>query len=177
MDKMILPYRGKAPVIDPTVFLAPMAAVIGDVTIGAGSSVWFGAVVRGDFQPITIGQNTNVQDNATIHVMRDVPVHIGNNVLIGHNAVVHCSRVGDNTLIGMGSIVMGYSEIGENVVIGAGTFLPQHKKIPSNSLVFGNPAQIVRALRDDEIEALQQEAAENYANLGVEYKRIVEELK
>ncbi|EFF66653.1 gamma carbonic anhydrase family protein [Selenomonas noxia] len=176
MDKMILPYRGKAPVIDPTVFLAPMAAVIGDVTIGAGSSVWFGAVVRGDFQPITIGQNTNIQDNATIHVMRDVPVHIGNNVLIGHNAVVHCSRVGDNTLIGMGSIVMGYSEIGENVVIGAGTFLPQHKKIPSNSLVFGNPAQIVRALRDDEIEALQ-EAAENYANLGVEYKRIVEELK
>ncbi|MFC2500081.1 gamma carbonic anhydrase family protein [Selenomonas noxia] len=176
MDKMILPYRGKAPVIDPTVFLAPMAAVIGDVTIGAGSSVWFGAVVRGDFQPITIGQNTNIQDNATIHVMRDVPVHIGDNVLIGHNAVVHCSRVGDNTLIGMGSIVMGYSEIGENVVIGAGTFLPQHKKIPSNSLVFGNPAQIVRALRDDEIEALQ-EAAENYANLGVEYKRIVEELK
>ena len=176
MDKMILPYRGKAPVIDPTVFLAPMAAVIGDVTIGAGSSVWFGAVVRGDFQPITIGQNTNIQDNATIHVMRDVPVHIGNNVLIGHNAVVHCSRVGDNTLIGMGSIVMGYSEIGENVVIGAGTFLPQHKKIPSNSLVFGNPAQIVRALRDDEIEALQ-EAAENYANLGVEYKCIVEELK
>ena len=176
MDKMILPYRGKAPVIDPTVFLAPMAAVIGDVTIGAGSSVWFGAVVRGDFQPITIGQNTNIQDNATIPVMRDVPVHIGNNVLIGHNAVVHCSRVGDNTLIGMGSIVMGYSEIGENVVIGAGTFLPQHKKIPSNSLVFGNPAQIVRALRDDEIEALQ-EAAENYANLGVEYKRIVEELK
>ena len=176
MDKMILPYRGKAPVIDPTVFLAPMAAVIGDVTIGAGSSVWFGAVVRGDFQPITIGQNTNIQDNATIHVMRDVPVHIGDNVLIGHNAVVHCSRVGDNTLIGMGSIVMGYSEIGENVVIGAGTFLPQHKKIPSNSLVFGNLAQIVRALRDDEIEALQ-EAAENYANLGVEYKRIVEELK
>ena len=176
MDKMILPYRGKAPVIDPTVFLAPMAAVIGDVTIGAGSSVWFGAVVRGDFQPITIGQNTNIQDNATIHVMRDVPVHIGDNVLIGHNAVVHCSRVGDNTLIGMGSIVMGYSEIGENVVIGAGTFLPQHKKIPSNSFVFGNPAQIVRALRDDEIEALQ-EAAENYANLGVEYKRIVEELK
>ena len=176
MDKMILPYRGKAPVIDPTVFLAPMAAVIGDVTIGAGSSVWFGAVVRGDFQPIPIGQNTNIQENATIHVMRDVPVHIGDNVLVGHNAVVHCSRIGDNTLIGMGSIVMGYSEIGENVVIGAGTFLPQHKKIPSNSLVFGNPAQIVRALRDDEIEALQ-EAAENYANLGVEYKRIVEELK
>ena len=176
MDKIILPYQGKTPVIDSTAFIAPTAAVIGDVTVGAGSSVWFGAVVRGDFQPITIGQNTNIQENATVHVMRDVPVHIGDNVLIGHNAVVHCSRIGDNTLIGMGSIVMGYSEIGENVVIGAGTFLPQHKKIPSNSLVFGNPAQIVRALRDDEIEALQ-EAASNYANLGAEYKRIIEEMK
>ena len=176
MDKLILPYRGKMPAIDPTVFIAPTAAVVGDVTIGAGSSVWFGAVVRGDFQPITIGQNTNIQENATIHVMRDVPVEIGDNVLIGHNAVVHCSRIGSNTLIGMGSIVMGYSEIGENVVIGAGSFLPQHKKVPSNSLVFGNPAQIVRALRDDEIEALR-EAAENYAGLGAEYKGIIEELK
>lgn len=176
MDKIILPYRGKMPVIDPTAFIAPTAAVIGDVTIGAGSSVWFGAVVRGDFQPITIGENTNIQENATIHVMRDVPVHIGDNVLIGHNAVVHCSHIGGNTLIGMGSVVMGYSEIGENVVIGAGTFLPQHKKIPSNSLVFGSPAQIVRALRDDEIEALQ-DAARNYAELGAEYQKIIEELK
>ena len=176
MDKIILPYRGKTPAIDPTAFIAPTAAVIGDVTVGAGASIWFGAVVRGDFQPITIGQNTNIQENATIHVMRDVPVCIGDNVLVGHNAVVHCSRIGDNTLIGMGSIVMGYSEIGENVVIGAGTVLPQHKKIPSNSLVFGNPAQIVRALRDDEIEALR-EAAQNYAGLGAEYKQIIEEMK
>ena len=176
MDKIILPYRGKTPAIDPTASIAPTAAVVGDVEIGAGSSVWFGAVVRGDFQPITIGRNTNIQENATIYVMRDVPVHIGDNVLIGHNAVVHCSHIGDNTLIGMGSIVMGYSEIGENVVIGAGTFLPQHKRIPSNSLVFGNPAQIVRALRDDEIEALRA-AAENYAGLGAEYKQIIEEMK
>ena len=176
MDKIILPYRGKMPTIHPTAFIAPTAAVVGDVEIGARSSVWFSAVVRGDFQSITIGQNTNIQENATIHVMRDVPVHIGDNVLIGHNAVVHCSRIGDNTLIGMGSIIMGYSEIGENVVIGAGTFLPQHKKIPSNSLVFGNPAQIVRALRDDEIEALRA-AAENYADLGAEYKQIIEEMK
>ena len=176
MDKIILPYRGKSPAIDPSVFIAPSAAVIGDVTIGAHSSVWFGAVVRGDFQPIRIGRNTNIQDNATIHVMRDAPVEIGDNVLIGHNAVVHCSKIGSNTLIGMGSIVMGYSEIGENVVIGAGTFLPQHKKIPANSLVFGSPAQIVRALRDDEIEALQN-AAENYADLAAEYQKIIEELK
>ena len=176
MDKIVLPYRGKTPVIDETAFIAPTAAVIGDVTIGAGSSVWFGAVVRGDFQPITIGKNTNVQENATIHVMRDAPVRIDDGVIIGHNAVVHTCHIGSNTLVGMGSIIMGYSEIGENVVIGAGTFLSQHKKIPSNSLVFGNPAQIVRALRDDEIEALQA-AALNYADLGAEYKRIIEEMK
>ena len=133
MDKIILPYRGKTPVIDETAFIAPTAAVIGDVTIGAGSSVWFGAVV-------------------------------------------HTCHIGSNTLVGMGSIIMGYSDIGDNVVIGAGTFLSQHKKIPSNSLVFGNPAQIVRALRDDEIEALQA-AALNYADLGAEYKRIIEEMK
>ena len=176
MDKIILPYRGKTPVIDETAFIAPTAAVIGDVTIGAGSSVWFGAVVRGDFQPITIGKNTNIQENATIHVMGDAPVRIDDGVIIGHNAVVHARHIGTNTLVGMGSIIMGYSEIGENVVIGAGTFLSQHKKIPSNSLVFGNPAQIVRALRDDEIEALQA-AALNYADLGEEYKRIIEEMK
>ena len=97
MDKIILPYRGKSPAIDPTAFIAPSAAVIGDVTIGAHSSVWFGAVVRGDFQPIRIGSNTNIQENATIHVMRDVPVEIGDHVLIGHNAVVHCSKIGSNT--------------------------------------------------------------------------------
>ena len=176
MDKIILPYRGKTPVIDETAFIAPTAAVIGDVTIGAGSSVWFGAVVRGDFQPITIGKNTNVQENATIHVMRDAPVRIDDGVIIGQNAVVHTCHIGANTLVGMGSIIMGYSEIGDNVVVGAGTFLSQHKKIPSNSLVFGNPAQIVRALRDDEIEALQA-AALNYADLGAEYKRIIEEMK
>ena len=176
MEKIILPYRGKTPEIDPTAFIAPTAVVIGDVKIGAGSSVWFGAVVRGDFQPIVIGKNTNIQENTTIHVMHDVPVHIGDNVLIGHNAVVHCNAIGSNTLIGMGSILMGYSEIGENVVMGAGTFLPQYKKIPSNSLVSGNPAEIVRALRDDEIEALQH-AAEKYANLGTEYQKIIEELK
>ena len=93
MDKIILPYRGKTPVIDETAFIAPTAAVIGDVTIGAGSSVWFGAVVRGDFQPITIGKNTNIQENATIHVMRDAPVRIDDGVIIGHNAVVHTCRI------------------------------------------------------------------------------------
>ncbi len=164
----IVPYKSILPKIDTDVFVASSAAVVGDVTLGKGSSVWFGAVVRGDFQPVVIGAYSNVQDNATVHVMGDVPTEIGNYVTIGHNAIVHCRRIGDNCLIGMGSIVLGYSEIGENCIIGAGTLLTQYKKIPSNSLVYGNPAKIIRALRDDEIEALKASAI-NYHEVAKEY--------
>lgn len=165
----IIPYRSKKPVIDPSVFLAPTATVVGDVEIGAGSSVWFNAVIRGDFQKITIGKHTNIQDNATIHVMANVPIKIGESVIIGHNAIVHASRIGNNCLIGMGSIILGYTDIGDNVVIGAGTMITQHKKIPSNSLVYGNPAQIIRSLRDDEVEALH-DSAMNYEQVAKNYQ-------
>lgn len=165
----IIPYKSKAPKIDPSVFLAPTAVVSGDVEIGAGSSLWFGTVVRGDFQPIRIGKNTNIQDNATVHVMWDAPTEIGDGVIIGHNALIHCRKIGSNTLIGMGSIILGYTEIGENVVIGAGSMITQHRKIPSNSLVFGNPAQIIRALRDDEIEALKKSAL-SYSEVANHYR-------
>lgn len=165
----IIPYKGKQPQIDASVFIAPSATVVGDVTIGENSSVWFGAVVRGDFQPVKIGKNTNIQDNATVHVMTNESTTIGDEVSIGHNAIVHARRIGNNCLIGMGSIVLGYVEIGDNVVIGAGTMITQHKKIPSNSLVFGTPAQIIRALRDDEIEALRQSAI-NYSEVAKQYK-------
>ena len=165
----IFSYHSAAPKIDQSVFLAPNAAVVGDVEIGAGSSVWFNAVIRGDFQKITIGRNVNVQDNATVHVMTNVPTEIGNEVTIGHNAIVHARKIGNNCLIGMGAIILGYTEIGDNVVIGAGTMITQHKKIPGNSLVFGNPAQIVRSLRDDEIEALHDSAI-NYSKVAENYK-------
>lgn len=164
----IMPYKSILPKIGQGVFVAPSAAVVGDVTLGKGSSVWFGAVIRGDFQPVILGEYSNVQDNATVHVMGDVPTEIGNYVTIGHNAIVHCRRIGDNCLIGMGSIVLGYSEIGENCIIGAGTLLTQYKKIPSNSLVYGNPAKIIRALREDEIEALRASAM-NYHEVAKEY--------
>ena len=164
----ILPYQSSMPTIGQDVFVAPTASVVGDVSIGKGSSVWFGAVVRGDFQPVRIGEYCSIQDNATVHVMGDVPTEIGNYVTIGHNAIVHCRHIGDNCLIGMGSIVLGYSEIGENCIIGAGTLLTQYKKIPSNSLVYGNPARIIRALREDEIEALR-ESAMNYHIVAKRY--------
>ena len=162
MQGIVLSYKGKRPKIADNVFVAPNCSIVGDVTIGTGSSVWFGAAVRGDFQPVTIGAFTNIQDNATVHVMGDVPTEVGNYVTIGHNALVHCRKIGSNTLIGMGSIILGYSEIGENCIIGAGTLLPQYKKIPDNCLVFGNPAKIMRAIRDDEIEALRASAMQYY---------------
>ena len=172
---IIMPYKSAAPKIDESVFLAPTAVVAGDVTIEEGVSVWFGAVVRGDFQPIKIGKNTNIQENATIHVMHDHPTTIGEGVIIGHNAVIHSKSIGDHTLIGMGSIIMGNTVIGENVVIGAGTMIERDRNIPSNSLAYGNPAQIVRGLRDDEIEALQ-ESSLRYRKVAEHYKEAAERL-
>ncbi len=165
----VIPYKGISPKIDGSTFMAPTAVVVGDVEIGEGSSLWFNTIVRGDFQPVRIGKFTNIQDNATVHVMMDQPTIIGDNVIVGHNAILHCSKIGSNCLVGMGSILLGYTEIGDNVIIGAGTLLTQHKKIPSNSLVFGNPAQIVRALRDDEIEALKA-SAERYHEVANNYR-------
>ena len=165
---IVLSYKGKTPKIAENVFLAPNCSVVGDVKIGTGSSIWFGAAVRGDFQPVVIGAFSNIQDNATIHVMYDVPTEIGNYVTIGHNAIIHCRRIGDNSLIGMGSIILGYSEIGENCIIGAGTLLTQYKKIPDNCLVFGNPAKIMRAVREDEVEALRS-ASMQYHDCAREY--------
>ncbi|MBR6713475.1 MAG: gamma carbonic anhydrase family protein [Selenomonadaceae bacterium] len=162
MEPVILPYKGKQPQIAKDVFVAPSASVVGDVVIGAGASIWFGVTVRGDFQPVRIGNYTNIQDNCTVHVMGDTPTEIGNYVTVGHNAIIHCRSIGNDCLIGMGSIILGYSEIGNNCIIGAGTVITQYKKIPNNSLVFGNPAKIMRALRDDEIVALRTSAMHYY---------------
>ena len=158
MTGVIMPYKSVMPKIDPSVFVAPMATVIGNVTIGEGANIWFNTVLRGDIQSITVGKYTNIQDNSTVHVMGDQPTVIGDYVTIGHNAVIHGNKIGDNCLIGMGAVLLGYCEIGENTIIGAGAVITQHKKIPPNSLVVGSPGRIVRPLLDDEIEALHQSA-------------------
>ena len=176
MMSTILSYQGKTPTIGKDVFMAPSATVVGDVEIGEGSRIWFNAVVRGDFQKVTIGKNCDIQDNSTLHVMLDEPTEIGDNVIIGHNAVVHARKIGSNCLIGMGSIILGHTEIGDNVVIGAGTKLTQHKKIPSNSLVYGNPAELIRALREDEIEALKA-SGENYQKVAAIYQEELDKIK
>jgi len=168
MTGVIMPYKSVMPSIDPSVFVAPTATVIGNVTIGEGANIWFNTVLRGDIQSITVGKYTNIQDNSTVHVMGDQPTVIGDYVTIGHNAVIHCNKIGDNCLIGMGAVLLGYCEIGENTIIGAGAVVTQHKKIPPNSLVVGSPGHIVRPLLDDEIEALHQSAV-RYNLLAQQY--------
>ena len=166
---LIVPYKGKRPKIDASVFVAPTACVAGDVVIGKDSSVWFSSVVRGDFQPIRIGKYSNIQDYTTIHVMGDHGLTIGDEVIIGHNCVIHSKKIGSHSLIMMGTILLGYTEIGENVIIGPGSLIPQGRKIPSNSLVLGEPAQLIRSLRDDEIEALHASAL-NYHEIAQKYQ-------
>lgn len=170
----ILSFDGVEPKLADDVFVAPNATIVGDVTIGKASSVWFNAVIRGDIASIKIGDKTNIQDGCVIHTMDGENLTIGNGVTVGHNATIHSSKIGDNCLIGMGCNLMGHTEIGENCIIGAGTFLAQYKKIPPNSLVYGNPAKIVRHLRDDEIEAIQGAAA-GHAGLADYYSQCLGE--
>lgn len=157
-ERTILPYQSSNPSIDPSVYVAEGAAIIGDVTIGQGSSVWFNTVLRGDIEKIRVGKYTNIQDNSTVHVMGDHETVIGDYVTVGHGAIIHGSTVGNNCLIGMGAILLGYCQIGENTIIAAGALVPERAKIPPNCLIMGCPGKIVRALREDEIRALKDSA-------------------
>lgn len=139
-------------------YIAPGAYVGGDVTLGENVSIWYNAVVRGDCSSICIGNNSNVQDNCTIHTDPGYAVMIGEGVTIGHNAIVHGCTVGDNTVIGMGSIILNGAKIRKNCIIGAGALVTGGTVIPDYSMVFGSPAKVVRSLTDDEVEANQQNA-------------------
>ncbi len=146
------------------VFLAGGAVVAGDVTLGENVGIWYNAVVRGDTNSIVIGSNTNVQDNATLHTDKDYKLHIGEGVTIGHNAVVHGCIVGDNTVIGMGSILLSGAVVGKDCIIGAGALVTGKMKVPDGSLVMGSPAKIVRPLMKHEIET-NRENAIHYVDL------------
>ena len=139
-------------------FIAKSADVMGDVTIGEGSSIWYGAVARGDMDYITIGKFTNVQDNATLHVDTDTPLEIGDYTTIGHNAVVHGCKVGNNCLIGMGSVILNNAIIGDNCIIGAGAVITEGANIPDNSLVIGTPGKVLRGVKEEEIEDVRYNA-------------------
>ncbi|QJW44383.1 gamma carbonic anhydrase family protein [bacterium BFN5] len=158
MNQNILSYRGVKPQVDETVYVAPGVFVIGDVSIGACANIWYNTVLRGDIQPIKIGKYTNIQDNSTVHVMYDHPAIIGDYVTVGHGAIIHGCSVGNNCLIGMGAIILGYAEIGDNCIIAAGSLIPERKKIPPNSLVMGSPGKVVRTLTEEEIQGIRESA-------------------
>ena len=141
---MILTYKGKTPVIDETAFVAENATLIGDVTVGPDASVWFGAVIRGDNGPITIGRGSNVQDNATLHTEPGFALTVGEDVTIGHNAVVHCGEVRTGALIGMGAVVLNEAVVGEYATVGAGAVVKQNDVVPPMSLAVGIPAKVIK---------------------------------
>ena len=134
------------------VVLLPGARVSGAVTMGKGCSVWYNAVIRGDEEPITVGENTNVQDNAVLHTTDGAPLVVGSGVTVGHSAILHSCTVGDNTLIGMGAIVLDGAVVGRNCLVGAGALVTGGTVIPDGSMAFGSPAKVIRPLRPEEIE-------------------------
>lgn len=149
--KMLMEYKGIKPKVPSTCFVAENAAVIGDVVLGEDCSIWFNATVRGDVHSIRIGKNTNIQDNAVLHVTENKhQVEIGKNVTVGHGAILHGCRVSDNVIIGTGAIVLDGAEIGEWCLIGAGTVIPEGVKIPANSIVVGVPGRVIREVSDKE---------------------------
>ena len=139
-------------------WVAPSAVLIGRVRLLTNASVWFGAVLRGDNDWITVGENSNVQDNSVIHTDPGQPTTIGANVTIGHKVILHSTTVGDNSLIGMGSTLLNRSRIGRNCLIGANTLIAEGKEIPDNSLVLGAPGRVVRQLTETQIEMLKLSA-------------------
>lgn len=133
-------------------YKASNAIVVDQVTVGANSNIWFGCVLRGDIAPIIIGENTNIQDLACVHVDPERPVHIGNNVSVAHHALIHGDHVGDDTLVAMHAVLMGGTTVGEGCIIGAGAIVTEGKTIPPRSLVMGIPGRVVREVTAEEVE-------------------------
>lgn len=146
------------PILGKNVFIAEGAILRGNVTLGDSASIWFNAVVRADADSITIGKNSNIQDNCVLHVDAGAPVCIGDNVTIGHGAIIHGCTISDNSLIGMGTVILNHAVIGKNCIIGAGALVTQNTVIPDNSLVIGSPAKVKRAVTDEEIADITRNA-------------------
>jgi carbonic anhydrase/acetyltransferase-like protein (isoleucine patch superfamily) len=167
---MIASFRGITPAIDLSAYVTANAVVIGDVTIGAESSVWFNTVIRGDVHSIRIGMRTNVQDHVTVHVFGGrSPTVIGDEVTIGHRAVVHGCTIGNRSLIGIGAIVLDGANVGDDCLIGAGAVVTPRTIIPAGQLVVGSPAKVVRALTSEERAELSS-SAQRYAGYAAEYR-------
>ena len=170
---MLRTYRGVTPAVDSTAYLEESAQIIGDVTIGAESSVWMNVVVRGDVHRITIGRRSNLQDGTIVHVMHGThPTAIGDEVTVGHGAIVHGCTVRDRVLIGMGAILLNGVDVGEDSIVAAGTLLAEETRIPPRSLVMGSPGKVRRELTDAEVASIR-DYAERYVGYRLDYMQHV----
>ena len=165
LEERLDTYLRNKPVLGNGVYLAKTAVVLGDVTLGDNSSVWFGAVLRGDINRIVVGHHSNIQDNAVVHLAADFPCIIGDWVTVGHSAIIHACTVGDECLIGMGATILDGAEIGAQSIVGANALVTGGTKVPPGSLVLGSPAKVVRALTPEERAGLKY-WAEKYVGNG-----------
>ena len=154
MKKALIAFEGKKKIIGSSVLIGDGSQIIGEVTIMDNVSIWYNAVLRADLSPIVVGKGSNIQDNATVHVERERPTIIGENVTIGHNAIIHACTIEDNVLVGMGAIILNGACIRKNCLIGAGSLVTENKEIPEGSLVLGSPGKVVRSLTPGEIEKI-----------------------
>ncbi|MGM0771090.1 MAG: gamma carbonic anhydrase family protein [Halobacteriota archaeon] len=167
---MILKFNDKEPIVAKTAFIADSADIIGNVIVGENSSIWFNAVLRADMDRIKIGNRTSIQDNSVIHTDPSTPTEIGNDVTVGHGAVLHSCRIGNNVLIGMNSTVLDGVEIGENSIVGANALVPPGKKFPPNSVITGVPGKLRREATPEDAAMIRKNAAE-YVELVAKYKK------
>ncbi|MFF2887575.1 gamma carbonic anhydrase family protein [Paenibacillus sp. NPDC057967] len=166
---MLLPYNQIMPAVHDSCYIAEGAKLIGDVSIGPKSTVWFNAVLRGDLAPIRIGHSCNIQDGVVGHVNTDQPLVLADEVSVGHSAIIHGCTIGKGTLIGMGAIVLNGADVGEYALIGAGSIVTENKKIPSYTLSIGTPAKVVRELTEDDLLRMRR-TMESYVTKGIEYR-------
>jgi len=152
----IYEYEGKQPQLAPGAWVADSAQVIGAVNLAANASVWFGAVIRGDAEPIDIGEGSNIQDGSVLHTDPGKPLTVGNFVTVGHQVMLHGCTIGDNCLIGIGAIILNGAKIGKNCLVGAGALITEGKEFPEGSMIIGAPARVARALSPEQIQNIRQ---------------------
>lgn len=170
MPAIIRPYRNVMPTIADDVFVAETAVVIGDTVIGEGSNIWYGVVIRGDVHEIRIGKRTNIQDGTIVHVSKGIAgTYIGDDVTVGHAAILHACVVGNSAFVGMGATVLDKAVIEPNAMVAAGALVAPGKRVPSGELWAGNPAKFMRKLSEAEIAYFKQ-SADHYTKLGQEYR-------
>lgn len=167
---MIQIFEGKSPQVHETAFIAPDTVLIGDVSIGENSSVWFKSVLRADINHIKVGDESNIQDGCLLHVTKKYSLSIGNRVTVGHGAILHGCKIGNECLIAMGAIILDGASIGDNVLLGAGALVPPGMQVPDGSLVLGSPAKVVRSLQADDYERIKQ-GWQNYIDYAGRYAR------